>query len=188
MLDWKILVSAIVALIVVLFILVGGFGLGGFFSDTMGGIGSWFGSSPFGGLVSGDGTDSKFVTILLYPPNLTLEPDSEVSIYAGTMDLTGFKGSIDMDFENDTIALAESNSKLRVTIPSNSTTITDLMLAQVSLQHTKFMIEPDLTTNNGTINIHGFSGSAMVKIDGLELRGNVSKLSANIGDLDWEMS
>ena len=188
MIDWKILASAFIALLVVSFILLGGFGLGGLFSGGINAIGEWFGSSPFGGFLSSQETDTKSVTVRLFPSNITLKPDDEVVIEAGTMNLTGFRGHMQMDFEGNAAVLAEDNTKLKVTIPLEGVKISGLRLAKLSLSGMKFTVEPNVTTSNGTIRITGFSGSASTTADALELRGNISKLVAKIGDLEWEMT
>jgi hypothetical protein len=69
MLDWKVLASAFIALLIVSFILLGSFGSSGFFPNIISGIGDLFGSSPFGDIVPSSAT-GKRVTITLYPSNL----------------------------------------------------------------------------------------------------------------------
>jgi len=184
MLDWKVLASAIIALLVVSFILLEGFGATTFFSGTISSIGEWFGSSPFGSIVPG--SEGRRVTIRLYPENLTLEPEGEVEISTKTSTFTGFKGSINMNLEDRVMTLSEEGSTFRAMIPSSNVTISGFRLSRLSLEEAKFDIEPDITTENGTINIRDFVGTCVTKADALELEGNVSALAGKAsGSLLW---
>jgi hypothetical protein len=185
MIDWKVLASAFIALLIVSFILLEGFGATSIFSGTINSLGEWFGSSPFGGIVPDAG--GKRVTIRLYPTNITLEPDGEVDISTKTSTFTGFRGSININLEDRIMTLSEEGSKFKAMIPSNNVTISGFRLAKLSLEETKFDIEPDITADNGTIEIKDFFGTCTTRADVLELQGNVSALSAIMGDLEWEM-
>ena len=188
MLDWKILASALIALLVVSFILLEGFGSFSIFSGTVNSIGEWFGSSPFGGLVPAGDAGSKHVTIMLYPSNLTLEPDGEIGIQTGTMNITGFVGTIQADFVDGILVLNEKGSDLKVAIPLKNVRMDGFALEMLVLEEAGFMIEPNMTADNGTIEIENFVGMVTAKHNGLELDGNISKLTAKIGELEWEMS
>jgi hypothetical protein len=186
MLDWKILASAFIALVIVSFILLEGFGAVNFFSNTFGSIGEWFGSSPFGGMVPG--SEGKHVSVMLYPSNLTLEPEGEVNIETGSVNLTGFAGGIHSDFDRNIIVLKETGSKLEVAVPMRNVRIEGFRLDKFSLDDARFMIAPNITAENGTIEFRDFSGSATFKSGGLELVGNVSTLTAKIGELNLDLN
>jgi len=188
MIDWKILASAFIALLVVSFILMEGFGTTSFFSGTLGSIGEWFGSSPFGDLVPVADARGKHVNIMLYTDNLTLESSGEIGIETGTVNMTGFSGSIHVDFERGNLVLAESETKLKVTVPIKNIRMSGFTLDKLSLENSRFAIEPDISTENGTIEIKDFFGSVTAKENGLELDGNVTRLTTKIGDLSWELS
>jgi hypothetical protein len=85
------------------------------------------------------------------------------------------------------MTLSEKGSKFKAMIPSNNVTVSGFGIDSLSMTETKFDIEPDITTDNGTIDIKDFFGSITSKGNALELRGNVTKLSATMGDLEWEM-
>ena len=121
------------------------------------------------------------------PENITLKPEGEVEIITKTSTFTGFKGSININLEGRAITLSEDGSTFKAMIPSDNVTISGFRLARLSLEETKFDIEPDITTENGTINIRDFVGNCTAVADALELQGNVSALSAAMGDLEWEM-
>jgi len=187
MLDWKVLASAFIAMIIVTIIMLEGFGASSFLSGGMSFISEWFGSSPFGGLVSG-GSDGKQVTVTLYQPNLTLRPQEEVEIETVTVNISGFVGDIHADFDSKILVLYESGSDLKVAFPLKNIRISGFKINKLQLENSNFMIEPNITTDNGTIEMKDFFGTVTTKTNGLEFQGNVSELSAKIGDLSWELS
>lgn len=184
MFDWKVLASAFIALVVVSFILLEGFGAVNFFSNTFGSIGEWFGSSPFGGIVD---SGSKHVSVTLYPSNLTFEPKNDVNIETGSVNLTGFRGTINSNFIDGVIILKESGSKLKVAVPMRNVVIREFMLDSLSIEEYKFMIAPNITTENGSIEFKDFSGVATFRSGGIELDGNVTSLTAKIGELNIDL-
>jgi len=187
MLDWKILAASFVALLVVSSVLLGGFGIGEFFSDLINKIGEWLGSSPFGGFLSAPTTETKQIDIMLYPANLSLLPDSIVNISTDAVTLTNFKGEINMDFKDKTLIFKESGSSLTVEVPLEGITVSDLQIKKMSFENLIFDVKPDITGGNGSIEIHDFLGKGIITTRGVGFQGNVSKMTVRIGDLNWEV-
>lgn len=187
MLDWKILAASFVALLVVSSVLLGGFGIGEFFSDLINKIGEWLGSSPFGGFFSTPTAKTKEIDIVLYPANLSLKPDSSINVSTDMITLTNFKGEISTDFENETLIFKESDSSLIVEIPLERITIPDLQIKKMSFENVRFDMKPNITGENGSIEIYDFLGKGIIAVGSVEFQGNVSKMTVKIGDMEWEV-
>jgi hypothetical protein len=191
MLDWKILGASFAALLVVSSMFLGagaGFGgLGDFFSGIISQISSWFSGSPFGGFFSAPSAQSKAVTLLMYPQMLELKPDSPVGVDIGKTSLTDFSGTITADYANKTLTFQEAGSSLKISAPMEEVRIAGLMISTLSSDSMKFEIVPNITSEDGALEMHGFNGTLSIREDSMEFRGNVTKLKAHIGELVWEM-
>lgn len=186
MIDWKVLASAFIALLIVSFLLVDGLSTGGILSGVFGALGTWFGSSPFGDFVP-NGHINKQVTIAVFPDNLTIETNGAVEIGTDTLDMSGFDGTLDMDFKNNIVTLAEKGSALKINLTLEGLIIPLIKINKISLTGIEFSIQPNVTTNDGEIDFSGFSGSLNANSGGLEFSGNVTELSGKIGDLNLDM-
>ena len=188
MFDWKILASAVIALIIVSVILIGSFGGSGSLSDSIGSISDWFGSSPFGDFLSANRDNGKHVIVKLYPENLTIKPDEKVGVASPTTEFDGFSGSIQSNFNEGFIIFSEKNSGLQIKTKIDNVNITDLRLSKFNIERAKLDIDNEISTENGSIDMKGFSGNAFFSSNALILEGNVTKLSAQIGELSWELT
>ena len=90
-------------------------------------------------------------------------------------------------YRQEEALLSESKTQLRITLPLNLT-LHNLVLSSLTVENTKFLIQPNMTADNGTIEISGFVGTGRLTSEGLELDGNVSRIRTTIGDLRWELS
>lgn len=187
MLDWKILAASFVALLVVSSVLLGGLGIGDFFSDLINKVGEWLGSSPFGGFLSAPRAETKEINIVLYPPNISLAPDSTVNISTDAVTLTDFKGEINADFKDRTLVFRESGSSLVVETELKTLVIPNLRIKRMEFENLIFDIKPDITGGNGSIEIHDFLGKGTITARGVEFQGNVSGMTVSIGDMNWEV-
>jgi len=187
MLDWKIAAAAVVALLVVSTVLLGGFGIGEFFSDIINKIGEWLGSSPFGGFFATPTTPTKEINIVLYPANLSLKPESDINVSVNTVTLRDFRGEIDINFNADIITFKELGSALTIEVPLEKVTIPNLRIKNMKFENMKFDIKPSITSENGSMEIHGFLGNTTVNEDNIEFLGNISKMIVTIGNMSWEI-
>lgn len=187
MLDWKILAASFVALLVVSSVLLGGFGIGEFFSDLMNKIGEWLGSSPFGGFFSTPTAGTKEIDIVLYPANLSLKPDSSINVSTDAVTLTNFKGEINADFEDEVLIFRESGSSLTVETPLKRITIPDLQIKRLSFENIRFAVKPNITGENGSIEIYDFLGRGTITVGTVEFQGNISRMTVKMGDMEWEV-
>jgi hypothetical protein len=191
MLDWRILGASFAALIVVSSVFLGGVsqgGIGDIFSGLIDQISGWFEGSPFGGFVSTPSADKAMVvSIVLLPGEYYLEPDSSVSVMSGSTSISKFSGRIAPDFSSDALLLEERGSELSITVPLEGVVVEDVSIKSLRMSGTGFRIEPDMSTENGTIEVAGFSGTISFSASGAELLGNVTRLTAQTGELRWEL-
>lgn len=198
MLDWRILGASFAALIVISAVFLGGpaqsgetstsgGGLGGILSGIMEKISSWFSGSPFGGFFEQPVARSSTVQIILYPDEFELKPESSVDISSGETRITGFSGTMAADFVNQTMTLSEEGSSLKVSLPMESIVLDDIRITSLSLTGMKFEIVPNMTTNNGTLEISNFLGRIEFTEDRIDMFGNVSRLRTRIGTMRWEL-
>lgn len=188
MIDWKILAASFVALLVISSVFIGGFGIRDMLSDLLGKVTGYLGASPLDNVFPSSSPSEEgeqAVALLLYKPQLTLTPDAAVTITAGDTVLKGFTGTIDMDFENQTLTLTSND--LTITFPLREALVESLTLATLDLEDTKFEIPPDLTTDSGTIHLSSFSGRATITPEGLHLEGSLALLRVTIGENQFEL-
>jgi len=185
MLDWKILAASMIAITVALVLVADVFSGFGFLKDAADAVSDFFSSSPFGFLAQKKA--SRHVVMTLFSENLTVQPDDFVGIDAGAINMSGFRGSIRMEFGRGIALLSESSSKLSIKVQIGDVSISGLRIDKFSATGARFRIEPNMTTSNGTISFEGFMGSGLISQQGIELSGNVTKLTAKIGELKWEM-
>ena len=190
MIDWKILGASFAALIVVSSVFVGSasaFSINDFFSNLIEQISNWLQGSPFGGFFAQPETKALRIDILLFPERLSLRPDNNLAVNLNGVYLTDFKGKITTDFLNKTITFSEENSPLKVTTPLKELTVEDFKLTAFSATGINFLISPNITAENGTLEIVNFLGKLHITKEHIQLSGNVSRVQAKIGDLLWEI-
>ncbi len=197
MLDWRILGASFAALIVISAVFLGGpaggetstseGGIGGLLSGIIEKISSWFSGSPFGGFLEQPEARSSTVQVILYPDEFSLKPESSVDLSAGGTEVTGFSGTMGADFLNHTMTLSEEGSSLKVTLPMESIVLDGMRITSLSLAGMRFEIVPNMTTDNGTLEMGNFLGRMEFKPDRIEMFGNVSMLRARIGTMRWEL-
>ncbi|MFQ5647750.1 MAG: hypothetical protein ACE5FW_00785 [Candidatus Aenigmatarchaeota archaeon] len=190
MIDWRILGASFVALLAVSSVFVGAsgaFGIGDFFSNLMAQIGSWLQGSPFGGFFAAPEARSSQIDILLFPENFTLKPDTPINVNLDGVYLTDFKGEVTTDFLNKTISFSEEGSPLQIAMPMKETVIEDFKLTSFSATGVRFQISPNITAENGTLDMGGFLGTCTITEEHIHFQGNISRVRAKIGDLLWEI-
>lgn len=197
MLDWRILGASFAALIVVSAVFLGGTsapgsgatndsGIGGMLSGIIEKISEWFSGSPFGGFLEQPVARSSTVQIILYPDEFILEP-GPIDIESGQVEIKGFKGTMDADFVNQTMTLSEEGSSLELSLPLEGVLVEDMKLPSLSLSGAKFEIVPNITADNGTLELSNFLGRMEFSSNRIDIFGNVSKLRARIGSMNWEL-
>ncbi len=186
--DWKILAASFAALVIVSSVLLGGFGLGDFFSDIINTIGEFLGSSPFGGL--GTTESGLFISITLFPSKFSTEIADGINITTDTLNIQKFTGTLHVDYENSVIAFEPQDTEVSINIPLQDISLDGLKLSKISVEDIDFEIgneESGMTTGKGNIDIFDFSGEFMILIDRVEFNGNVSSISIKTGDSEWEL-
>jgi hypothetical protein len=198
MLDWRILGASFAALIIISAVFLGGTGTSDETPTSEGGIGdmlsgvfdkisSWFSGSPFGGFFEQPVARSSTVQLILYPDEFSLTPESEISLSSGETMIKGFSGQMDANFVNQTMTLSEKGSSMTVTLPLQSIILDEIRITSLNLDGMKFEIVPNMTANNGTLEMSNFLGRMEFNEDRIDLFGNVSRLRARIGTMKWEL-
>ena len=188
MLDWKIVVASFAALLFVSSLLLGGLGVGDTFSDILDNIGQWLDSSPFGGFFSVPSKQTSSIDVILYPSELTLNPDAEINLNLDQFELSNFKGGITADFVNNTLVFEEDSSSLKISMPLSNITIEELRINALLIDGMKFIIVPDVTAENCSMEMYDFYGTGLITGEHIELMGNASRVKAKIGNMNWELS
>lgn len=186
MLDWKILAASFASLLVISSVLVGNFGVQDFFSDVVDGIGDLLGGSPFGGFFGTPSSKNKEVEITLFPQSFTLQSDSILNI-SNSVGIEGFDGVLHLYFTNQSLVMKEKNSPLTLNLRLEHLEIENIKLGKTTVENMAFEVKPNITTNNGTMEMTNFLGRAVVEENKLTLHGNVSLLKITIGDLQFEL-
>jgi len=189
--DWKIMAASFAALVIVSSVLLGGFGLGDFFSDIMNTIGDFLGSSPFGGLSTAADTASVITaSILLQPSGISLQTEHSVNISTDSAEFEMFDGMISVDYEGNLLTIQPEDTELSITMPLQNTVIEHIMLESITIEQTSYEISDEKsgkTTGEGTVHISGFDGRCVISHSGILFEGNVSAVSVNSGESSWEL-
>ena len=186
--DWKILAASFAALVIVSSILLGGFGLGDFFSDIISTIGNLLGASPFGGTTS-PATGIGF-SVAFYASQFSLQTEQGVNMTVNPISLEMFDGEICVDYQEEIIVLRPENTDLSIDLPLQEIVIEQMTHSEVSIEEADFEItseESGKTTGSGTVEIFDFSGRLTIGTDMIEFDGNASRLSVKSGDSSWEL-
>ena len=156
--DWKILAASFAALVIVSSILLGGFGLGNFFSDIISTIGEFLGSSPFSG--TQPSSSDLAVSIVLYPSEFSLKTEHGINLSigpeTGSVNLEMFDGEISVDYQNDIISFRPENTELSIDLPLQDIMIENLRLSKISVEEMSFVIDSESsgkTTGEGSMEI-----------------------------------
>ena len=182
MLDWKILAASFAALLFVSSMLVGDFAIRDLFTTVSEQLGEWLGNSPFGGMFTATKpqvTDADVIDLEMRPETFTLIPDQPVNISFDSGEITDFSGSIDVNYETKVIILDETNSDLIIKMPLETIKISGLSITKMDLKDIDLDLTTgswDLTSKNGSIEIHGFLGTGEITPSMIIMQGNVTKL------------
>jgi|GEM_PF-3529465 len=171
------LVIVVVVIIVAIYLVLGVFpGAGDKVKNVLGG-------TPLGGgstkapqsLGTGEGFDMK-----VYPSGpYNLKSDVPVDVTTESGVIKKFSGSIDISFKNKTVLLTHDGTDLRVDLPLKTIAVTGVKLAKFNVVSSKIDVNSGnwrTQTENGTLEIEGFSGGVLIEGDFLRFIGNVSSL------------
>lgn len=181
MLEWKILAAAFSALLVISIVLVGNTGVKDLFGGIVGKLTDWLGGSSVslpGGLGK-SGTNIVYIT--LYPNNFTLSPGYKLNLSLGESYFENFNGEISTDFQAGKISLNDK-SGFSVSSPIQPLTIQDLKLSRLQLKEMKFTLvssQSNITNENGSLDMQGFSGAFSITPSSITLSGNVTKITGD---------
>jgi hypothetical protein len=189
MFDWRILSAAFVAFLFVSGVFVSNIGLRDFLNSIIQRVSEWMKTSPFGGFFTSPTKKPKEVEFSIHTKELTLKPDAKVSLISDKFALSGFRGKIMIDLENQKIKLTDSTSSLQINLSiDGEATIENLKLSTFSLENVKFEVSPMIKTNNGSIFLNDFSGNVSIKSDGVHFYGEVTSFKTKIEDNTWELA
>jgi hypothetical protein len=175
MLEWKIIAAAFSAILVISILLAGNSG-----SDMFGGIfgrlTEWLGANPV--QLPGGKSGSNIVIIELFPKNFTLNPGYKLNLSLGESRFENFNGDVSVDFQSGKVSLQEKGSSFIVSSPLQTLSIQEISLSKLSYQG-KFALhsKTDISSENGTMQIQGFSGSFSLGNSSIILSGNVTKIT-----------
>ena len=177
MLEWKILAAAFSALLVISMVLVGNTGIKDSFGGIVGKLTDWLGGSPVP-IPIGSGKSANTVSIALYPKAFTLTPESKLNLTLGDSRFENFNGAVTFDFQSGKLTLQEK-SGFSVSSPLKDFTIPDLKLSRLQISGMKFTVrsQSEISNENGTMDIQGFSGSLSLGNSSIILSGNVTKIT-----------
>ena len=185
MAEWKILAASFATLLVISTLLVGDFGIRDAFSGIVDKINNWLSGSPFGGMIEiPEGTAVK-VDMFLNPKNFTFEPNN-LNITANSVDFSGFSGKLDIDYSESKITMTQTGTGMKIETPINEIIVEGIVIPKITLADTKFSVmteQSNISTQNDSVEINGFSGTAIINAQGIELLGNVSSIKGN----GWEI-
>lgn len=181
MLEWKILAAAFSALLVISMLLVGNTGMSDMFGGIVAKLTGWLGGNPVS--VPGIPGSSKGtnVSITLYPRNFTLNPGTKLNLTMGESYFESFDGTVSFDFQSGRISLKDKSSPFTVSSPLQSFSIANLSIPRLALKEMKFAVhgQSDISNENGSLDIQGFSGSFSVTNSSIVLAGNVTKITGD---------
>lgn len=183
--------ASFAALAIVSSVMIGGFGIGGFFSDIINTIGEFLSSSPFGGLPALSSSSSLIaVKLVFYPNNFTLVTEHGIDININNMNLEAFNGEIHIDYQNNTISLRPQNTDMSINMQMQEILLEGITFGKLTIDEMPFEIEgsdTSKTTGTGMVEISDFSGTFTIKTDRIEFEGNVSLVSVTTGESHWEL-
>ena len=179
MLEWKIL-AAIASLIIVISILfAGNSGIGDTFGGIAGRLTDWLGGTPVN-LPNLPGSQQSQISLTFYPKNFTLDSGTKLNLTLGESQFENFNGMLSVDFESNKIMLREK-SGFSATSRIQPLTIQEIKIPKLMLTE-RFVLHSSLsniTADNSTITVQGFSGSFSIQPDGITLSGNVTRITGD---------
>lgn len=181
MLDWKILAASFVALIFISSFLVGNFGIKELVGKIIDKVDDWLSGSPFEGFFkapSKEDTQTERIELVIYPENFSIKPDSVVDIKIGDIQLNKFSGEINADFRKNKISLNQKDSEFKIEMPVQRTLISNLELKTLSVNGKIYMKTGkwEFNTENGSVQLFGFSGNMEINIDSIGFTGNATRV------------
>lgn len=195
MLDWRMVGASFAALVVVSSIFAGsasgaGSGVTDILSNIINQIQDWFKSSPLEGVLGGATPHTKQIhtTVYIYPDSITIEPVQPLEFSFQDISFQNFEGEINANFADNELSFNVKDSDLQLNASTGSLVLEDLEIMSLQVTESKFSIEPNMTADNGTLNMKGFSGMAFLGTDHIKLEGNFTSLEAQIGELTWDLT
>lgn len=188
MLDWKLLAAGFVALMFVSSAFVGNFGIKDVFGDIIKQIEHLFGSSPFSGFSSKPQTErTKEITITFSPPEMSVAFDDPVDVHFDDTVFTAFTGTIDFLFDEQNIIFKPKGSQLKITVPVQHTIFDKLSFSSLTQNNSTFLIAPNISTSDGSVELTGFSGKGVVDTTSFTINGTVSTARFITDGRAWEL-
>lgn len=182
MLDLRVLAALAIALVVALFavgnlgetrdLIEKGLGKASLLADRV--------DLPIPGLAG-----SAVPVKLLLESEVAIQPDSAVDVRVGAVNITGFRGALAVD--RGAKLLRISQGELAIAAPLAETRFENVVIGTLSVQGAAFTILPNVTTENGSLELRGFRGSLVLSSQGALLDGNVTSLRTAIGGREWEL-
>ncbi len=182
MMDWKILAASFAALIFVSSLFVGDFAIKDFFSTLVDKIGEWVGSSPFGGMFAAPthpSSGTQEIELKMYSQNLVINPEYPVNISFDNNEMTGFLGTLEINYIKRNIELGEDKTNLRITIPLKDISIEGLTFKKFTINNAKIDVHTDrwdISSENGSVELYDFSGFGEINNEMIVFKGNVTKI------------
>jgi len=183
--EWKILAAIFAVLIVASSALVSNTGIKDMFLNSTGNLGDWMKGSPFSSLFATPEKVSNRVVIVLSAEQLELGFENPVNITAGESSVMNFKGTVDINLEENKTKLLPEGSDMVLDLKLEETLIKDVSIPKLVFDEIDFMVQSEktnITATNDRIEIYDFYGDLRIT-DVVELSGNVSR----VNDEKWSI-
>lgn len=151
----------------------------GMLSDIFDMVKNWFESSPLGNIFSTPVKRVEPIRMSFYPEDFEFSTEDDVSIKTESTEISGFRGSIEVDMTENTMLLMESGSSLHIKEKIGEVNIIDLKIGSLEIKEMKLVLVSgnwNETTENGSVTIKDFLGDVRIGEGVIELEGNVSRL------------
>ncbi len=183
--EWKILAAIFAVLIVASSALISNTGIKDMFLNSTGNLGDWLKGSPFNSFFATPEKGSSRVVIVLSADHLELGLETPVNITAGESSVTNFKGTVDIDLEENRTKLLPEGSDMVLNLKLDETVIREVSIPSLIFDEMDFVVQSEktnITATNDKIEIYDFYGDITIT-DVIELTGNVSK----VNDEKWSI-
>jgi hypothetical protein len=172
--PWKMFAAAFAALFAACIFLIS--------LPYLGGAGAW----NFGNFFQGQKGGAHAV-VALYPTHqLALAPEGPLHVTSPGFSLESFSGTVSADFSSGSAALSEHGSKLSVRSGLAGLALRGAYLPKIEFSGVRFSVSSDklnISADNGTISMTGFTGNVSFTGSGMVLDGGFSSVR---GD-KWEI-
>lgn len=185
--DWKIVGASVVAVLLISGLFLSNTEVGGFVSSIVDRLRDWLGRSPFEGLFSAPPTESKEVSVRLSAPEISMKPESPVNITSQSAQFLNFQGRLVVDFVKGNLELEASVSPFKADIKLDEYVIAGLYFPSMVFENIQFDIQSHMKSENGSVEVTDFVGSAKILFDSVLLEGKASQLKVRTGELEWEL-